>query len=139
MPIENIHTLIGTLYAKECRKVPNTKKPTEPDWEFYSIKVEIKMLVSGRTITQIPELSLEKGLSYDGYEIGDKVEVDFYLTGKSLSEKWYKTEAKANYIKFAPLQEGEMRVPRKAMDTGFETPRPSEVSENTDIDDNLPF
>ena len=100
--MENIPTLKGVLYAKECRRVPNKKKPTEPDWEFYSIKVETKINIGGRTLTQIPELSLDKGLSYDGFEIGENIEVDYYLTGKAINEKFYKTDVKCCFIKGDP-------------------------------------
>ena len=101
--IENLPTLKGTLYAKETRKVPNKKSPTEPDYEFLSIKVECKVLIGGRTITTIPELGLDRGVNMDGFSVGDQIEVDYYLFGKKVSDSWYKTEAKAVYIKFSDI------------------------------------
>ena len=98
---ENLFTLKGTLYAKETRRVQNKKKPDEPDWEFMSIKVETQ--VHGRTATQIPELHLDKGLNFDMFSVGDQIEVDFYLTGKKISDTWFKTEARASYIKFSDI------------------------------------
>lgn len=138
--MENIFTLKGTLYSRDCRKVKNTKKPTEPDWEFYSIKVETKVLIGGRTLTQIVELHLDKGLSYDGYEVGDQIEVDFYLQGKSISSSWYKTECKACYIKFSDVEGS--KVKRESKAGSFEAP-PTPIASrpdknNTDYDD-LPF
>ena len=138
MAVENIFTIKGTLYEKLCRRVKNTKKPTEPDWEFYSIKVETKILVGGRSLTQIPEISLERSVSYDGFEIGDSILVDFYLTGKAINEKFFKTECKAVHIGFAPLENGEMRTPRKGVDTTFVAPSLVESEKSFD-DDNLPF
>ena len=136
--IENIHTIVGTLYAKNHIKKPNLKKPTEPDWEFYYIKVECKINISGREITQIPELMLDKGLSYDGFEVGDKIEVDFYLSGKQINPTWFKTEPKALFIKFAPLENGEIRTPHKTQDTTFINPNPTEINDDSS-DDPLPF
>jgi hypothetical protein len=138
MAIDNLHTLKGVLNEKLCRRVPNTKKPTEPDWEFYSIKVETKTLVGGRTIVQIPELSLDRSVSYEGFEIGDSILVDFYLTGKAINEKFFKTECKAIHIGFAPLENGEMRTPRKNVDTVFIPPNPAKEEDNDDGSD-LPF
>lgn len=136
--IDNLHTLKGTLYAKDCRKVPNKKKPTEPDYEFYSIKVESKIMLSGVTRTYIPELSLDKGLSYEGYEIGDPIEVDYYLFGKAISPVWYKTECKAVSIKFTDI-EGVVKRERPKQDNTFVAPSPSQSEESNDNDDNLPF
>lgn len=139
--MENIFTIKGTLYSKECRKVKNTKKPTEPDWEFYSIKVETKVLISGRTLTQIVELHLDKGLSYDGFEVGDQIECDFYLQGKQVSSSWHKTDAKTCYIKFADIEGAKVKREVKAGDFMPPTPiasRPDE-SNNSIVDDDLPF
>jgi hypothetical protein len=137
--IENLHTIKGTLYAKECRKVKNKKKPTEPDWEFYSIKVEHKVLISGRTLTNIPEFSLEKGLSYDDFEVGDPIEIDFYMTGKKISDTWFKTEAKAVSIK--PIEiDGVVRKARPPRDTIFiPPPIRTDDESNDDNNDDLPF
>jgi len=55
---ENLFTLKGTVYSKDVRKVPNKKKPTEPDYEFYSIKIETQINSGGRNFTSIPEFSL---------------------------------------------------------------------------------
>ena len=144
MPVDNIHTLKGTLYAKETRKVPNKKKPMEPDWEFNSIKVETKIQVGGRTITYIPELALDKGVNWEGFEVGDQIEVDYYLTGKAISPTWYKTEAKANYIKFADIQTGNPNRVKANTNTTipeddkvFTVPNPNESNSNND--DDLPF
>jgi hypothetical protein len=139
--MENIFTLRGTLYSKDCRKVKNVKKPTEPDWEFYSIKVETKVLISGRTLTQIVELHLDKGLSYDGFEVGDQIEVDFFLQGKAISSSWYKTECKACYIKFAPVEGAKVkRQPKADCFEAPTTPIPSRPEENNNFDGmDLPF
>jgi len=104
MAIDNLHTIKGTLYSKEVRKVPNKKDPTKPDWEFYSIKVETTLIISGSKRTLIPELNLDMGVTYEEFEVGDSIEVDFYLIGKQVSELWYKTEAKVVYIKHSDIQ-----------------------------------
>ena len=140
MAVENFHTIKGTLYSKDCRKVPNKKKTTEPDWEFYSIKVETKVLINGRTITTIPELQLDKGVSYDEFEVGDAIEVDFFAFGKKINENWFKTDLKAVFIKFSDIQSGN---PRKAKTkeestfTGAVSPR--EVDNENDELSDLPF
>lgn len=139
MPADNLFTLKGTLYAKETRKVPNKKKPSEPDWEFNSIKVETKIQIGGRTITQIPELSLDKGVNWDHCEVGDLVEVDYYLTGKAISPTWYKTEAKVNYIKVVesnhPKSESESVLAET--EKVFTVPNPNEKKDYDE--DDLPF
>lgn len=132
--IENFHILKGTLYAKECRKVENKKKPSEPPWEFYSIKVETQVMLNGRTMTMIPELQLDKGVNYDGFEVGDHIEVRFYLTGKAINEKWYKSEAKAVHIGFSVI-EGE--APRKRDEDVFVPP--TQGNTGSFDDDSLPF
>jgi hypothetical protein len=139
MAIENLHTLKGTLYAKDCRKVPNKKRPTEPDWEFFSIKVECKVLISGRTIVQIPELSLDKGLSYESFEIGDAIEVDYYLIGKQITQTFYKTECKAVFIKFSDMQTNSRPNRQLSSDTDFVPPTVRDTEKSNDDFDNLPF
>jgi hypothetical protein len=140
MAVENLFTLKGTLYSKDTRKVPNKKKPTEPDYEFYSIKVEAKILIDGRERTVIPELSLDRGVGFEEFHVGDPIEVDFYLTGKAISDTWYKSEAKVIYMKSAKLSDlYPAKEPSKA-EVVFTPPRPTEI-DNSPIDDfeNLPF
>jgi hypothetical protein len=138
---DNLHTLKGTLYSKDTRVVENKKKPTEPPWEFYSIKVESKLNLGGRERTNITELSLDKGISFDGYEVGDQLEVDFYLTGKAISDSWFKSEAKACFIKFADVQTGGGRKNRQlSSDTTFVAPRPTDTNKSDDeFESDLPF
>jgi len=139
--VENLHTIKGTLYSKDCRKVKNTKKPTEPDWEFFSIKVETKVLINGRTITTIPELQLDKGVSYDEFEVGDAIEVDFFAFGKAISPTWYKSELKAVFIKFGDVQNGNPRRQKTKEESTFTGALPPNEIDNSPIDDfdNLPF
>jgi hypothetical protein len=98
--IENLQTIKGTLYAKDIRKVPNKKSPTEPDYEFLSIKVEYKLDFGGRERTNIPEMQLDRGIGFEAFSVGDAISVDFYMTGKQLGN-WYKSEAKVVHIGFA--------------------------------------
>jgi len=138
MAVENLHTIKGTLYSKDCRKIPNKKKPTEPDWEFYSIKVETKVLINGRTITTIPELQLDKGVSYDEFEVGDAIEVDFFAFGKAISSTWYKSELKAVFIKFSDIQNGNPRRQKTKEESTFTgAVSPKEVDNDSSNDDNL--
>ena len=156
--IENLFTLKGTLYSKDTRTVPNTKNPTEPDWEFHSIKVETNVLINGRTITAIPELALDRGCSFEGFSVGDEIHVDYYLFGKQVSKNWYKTEPKAVFIKFssrtAPLKvegTGKTRVPSMSdvselenppkTEDVFATKSPTEIAADEDNDNmsDLPF
>jgi hypothetical protein len=155
MAVENLHTLVGTLYAKDCRIVKNTKKPNEPDWLFYSIKVECKVNVLGKNKTTIPELQLDMGVNYDGFKVGDQVEVDYYLAGKAINSNWYKTEAKAVYIKFSdettPPKRTDNKVLTGAMsnvdelentDKVFIPPAAKRPTDNAPVDDefgDLPF
>jgi hypothetical protein len=101
MPVENLQTIKGTLYSKDVRKVPNKKTPTEPDYEFFSIKVEYKINFGGHDKSVIAELQLDRGVNFDGFSVGDSVSVDFYLFGKKISDTWFKTEAKVVHIGFA--------------------------------------
>jgi hypothetical protein len=130
---ENLFSLKGVLYSKDCRKVPNKKKPTEPDYEFYSIKIEAKVIIGGRERTVIPELFLDKGVSYEGYEIGEEISVWFYLTGKAINPTWYKSEAKVIDIK---LINARGIISKIQIDNSI--PTPSQV-DDTDDDSDLPF
>jgi len=129
--MENIFTLKGTLYSRDCRKVKNSKKPTEPDWEFYSIRLETKLSLNGREMTKIPELHLDKGVTYDGHNVGDTIECDCYLDAKQISSTWLKTDVKCCFIKGDPN-----KVKPKA--DGFTAPptpnekRQTEQSDNND-------
>ena len=98
--IENLQTIKGTLYAKDTRKVPNKKSPTEPDYEFLSIKIEYKLDFGGRERTNIPEMQLDRGIGFEAFNVGDSISVDFYMTGKQIGN-WYKSEAKVVHIGFA--------------------------------------
>ena len=101
MAIENLQTIKGTLYSKDTRKVKNTKKPTEPDWEFMSIKVEYNLDFGGKIRTLIAEMQLDRGVGFDGFNVGDSISVDYYLFGKAINSNWFKTEAKVVHIGFA--------------------------------------
>jgi len=139
--------------------VPNKKKPTEPDYEFYSMKLELQVDSGGRKFTAIPEFSLDRGVSFEEFAIGDHVEVDFYLTGKKISDTWYKSEAKITYMKFADItsppppktSNGKVRV-NSMTDTKeltnpklppkpdvFDTPRTSQMVQEEDEFKDLPF
>lgn len=98
--IENLSTIKGTLYSKDIRKVPNKKSPTEPDYEFMSIKVEYRLDFGGKDRTCIAEMQLDRGVGFDGFSVGDSISVDYYLFGKAISSTWYKTEAKVVHIAF---------------------------------------
>ena len=158
--VENLHTLVGTLYAKDCRHVENKKKPTEPGWDFKSIKLETKVTINGRTKTEIPELQIDmncQGIAFDDLSVGDHIEVDLYMIGKKISPTWYKTEAKVVYIKFSditttqPPQGKNNKVLTGAMsktseleelDKTFIPPSAKRPTDNTPVDDefgDLPF
>ena len=100
MAIENLQTIKGTLYSKDTRKVANKKNPTEPDYEFMSIKVEYNLDFGGKTRTLIAEMQLDRGVGFDGFSVGDSISVDYYLFGKAISNTWFKTEAKVVHIGF---------------------------------------
>ena len=128
--IENIHTIKGTLFEKVTRNVPNKKNPTEPDWKFFSIKVETKVLIQGRDITTIPEIQLDRGVGFEEFKKGDLIEVDCYAFGKSISDTWYKTELKAVYIKkVGEVAEQETMFNEKANGNKIE------VSSTSSVDD----
>ena len=118
MAVENLHTLVGILYAKDVRLVKNTKKPTEPDWEFKSIKLETLIAINGRIRTEIPELQIDmncQGIAFDDLSVGDHIEVDLYMIGKKISSTWYKTEAKVVYIKFSDITTPPKRTDNKVL------------------------
>ena len=98
--IANLSTIKGTLYSKDTRNVPNKKSPTEPDYQFLSIKVEYNLNFGGKDRTLIAEMQLDRGVSFDGFSVGDSIAVDYYLFGKEISKTWFKTEAKAVHIAF---------------------------------------
>ena len=128
--IENVHTIKGTLFEKVTRKVPNKKNPTEPDWEFLSIRVETKILIQGRSITTIPELHLDRGVGFDEFTEGDQIEVEYYVFGKKISDTWYKTELKAVHIKkIAETGKQGTMFNKKSNDNKIDVSSTSDVSE----------
>jgi hypothetical protein len=98
--VENLQTIKGTLYSKDTRKVDNKKDPTQPPYEFMSIKVEYKLDFGGKDRTNIAEMQLDRGVGFEEFSIGDSIGVDYYLFGKKISDTWFKTEARVVHIGF---------------------------------------
>ena len=142
--IENIFTLKGTLYAKDTRKVPNKKKPEEPDYEFRSIKVEMKALVNGRSVVSMPEVHLDRNVGFDEFDVGDPISVDCYAIGKEISEKWWKTELRAIRINFTDLdvngrRPGKEKISVSSTSNADDFPKPKGGSLDDDEYGDLPF
>jgi len=142
MAVENSFSIKGTLFAKDTRRVPNKKKPTEPDYEFNSIRLEISTRTGERVWTEIPEFNLGKGVSFEEYSVGDFIEVWFSLAGKKVSDTWWKTSLQANMIRFADLDTDGRRPtsakPKKEVETVFVPPTPILAGQEEDFTD-LPF
>ena len=160
MASENICPLKGVIYSMETKTWPN-KNPDLPEHEFYYFQLEFEVSVQGRTTKSIAEFQLMMGMSYEGYEVGDPVEIDFFPFGKELEKKdktgtWWKRENRVVFMKHSDIQTKEKfdnKRPVKAMsniDTIADPPkkdetfvgvtpqRPSEPVDD-DIDDDLPF
>ena len=156
MAIENLQTIKGTLYSKDTRKVPNKKSPTEPDYEFMSIKVEYRIDFGGKDRTCIAEMQLDRGVSFEGFSVGDSIAVDYYLFGKEISKTWFKTEAKVVHIAFNSMNssydnhKGKIKVDAMSnIDTIADPPKhveerekvfvPPSPADDDDDNDPLPF
>lgn len=103
---KNSFDITGVIYKKSTRLVPNKKKPTEPDWEFKSMILEVTTYNGERSVKDLPEFQLANNVGFDEFSEGDLVNVRFCITGKSINPTWHKTELKANFIKFADISGG---------------------------------
>ena len=140
MAVENLNTIRGVLFAKDVRKVPNKKAPTEPDYEFYSIKLEYRIDFGGKERTCMAEMQLDRGVNYDGFSVSDSISVDYYLFGKKISDTWFKTEAKVVHIAFNSINssydnhKGKIKVDARSDINELLPPSP-----NDDDNEQLPF
>ena len=135
--VENKFTLKGVLNEIVTRNVPNKKKPEEPDYVFNSIKLETITNINGREVRTIPELHLDRDANIEGFHEGDPIEVDIYLIGKKVSDNWYKTEARACFLKHSDGQRQESNIyTRPTVVDDFPAKGPIKEEE---FDDDLPF
>jgi hypothetical protein len=140
--IDNLHTVKGVVYSKDV-KSGKSKKPNEPDWQMCIMKVEADVLINGKNINTVCEYIFDWNVSFDGYEISDSIEADFYIINKKIKKKdgtgfWEKEEKRIVYIKFADIQNNNRVIPKKEADFNPPTPRDAEKSNDND-DDKLPF
>jgi hypothetical protein len=149
---ENSFSTKGILYEKPVRTIPNTKKPTEPPYEFKSIRLEIKTPYTTKSKTgseeyhvktTIPEFQLAKWMNIDEFSIGDFIDVRFSIEGKKVNDSWWKTELRANYIKFADLDNGKPRPNKNKIEvTAMSDTRDLDIFQPPDPgadDDNQPL
>jgi len=137
---QNIFKVEGTVFSKPSRTV--TSKKDGKEYEFKSIILELKREHKGKTYIDMPEFHLGVGVLDSGFEVGDYVQLTFSLTGKKISDTWYKTELKALYIKHPDLDgsndtrdlSGNAVYPKKQTDV-FAAPN---IYDN-EPDDDLPF
>ena len=124
----NFFKIEGTIYGKPSRIVKSKKDGKE--YEFKSIILELKREHKGKTYIELPEFNLGFGVTDDGFDVGDYVQVTFSLSGKEISPTFHKTELKALYIKHPDLDSG-------TIDVGGEPYRPPKVSKIPDAPDPL--
>lgn len=149
----NIYSITGVIFAKPVRYAPDKKgKNGGQPYEFPSIILEVKRQHREKEFVELPELELGKGVSLDGFDVGDRVEISFSLSGREVSwmggdgekKTMHKTTAKALYIKHLDVQYNDTRdvgavyKPRVVSeDTTFVPPNPLD-DDNEDFKD-LPF
>jgi hypothetical protein len=116
----------------------------------------VKRQYKDKTYTELPEFELGNGVSIDDFSVGDNVEITFSLAGKKIlytpKDKegeevgetctWYKTTAKALYIKHADtttLREvgGQTPSEKYQKENVFVPPLP--YSTGNEEDNDLPF
>ena len=102
----NQNTITGTIFAKNSREVADTKnKNNGQPWVFWSIVLETDH--PNRQSKTFPEFELGTKATPEDYEVGDPIEVTYYLEGEERSwtdrngQKQTKnfTKIKASYIK----------------------------------------
>jgi len=98
---DNFFQIEGTIYAKPSRKV--TSKKDGKEYEFKSIILELKREYKGKTFIELPEFHLGYGVTDDGFDVGDYVQISYSLSGKEVSANFHKTELKAIYLKHPDL------------------------------------
>ena len=134
----NIFQIQGVIYSKPSRLVKSKKDDKE--YEFKSIILEVKREYKDKTYTELPEFQLGFGVSDEGFEVRDNVQISFSLSGKLIGD-WHKTQVKALYIKHTDIQGNDTRElgfdPKKKVkaEEVFVSPDPAEDFES----DNLPF
>jgi hypothetical protein len=150
MAKNNQNTITGVIFAKESREVPDTKnKNNGVPWVFWSITMETDH--PNKSSKTFPEFELGSKATPDEFEVGDAIEVTYFLEGeerswnsKTTGEKVSKnfTKVKALYIKH--LDTNTLSA------VGNDTPQEKRSKKNAekewgpvpdgDIDDeNLPF
>lgn len=150
MEKNNLYKIEGVIYAKPIRKIEKDGK----EYTFTSIILEVKRTYNKKnssgieephTITTLPEFHFGYGVSDDGFNVKDHVNITFSLQGKKVNASWHKTEATILYINHADIQtkEGATQGEIKARDV--KTPDNVFVGANPLTDDegmeeeDLPF
>lgn len=126
---QNFFKIEGTIYSKPSRVV--TSKKDGKEYEFKSIILELKREHKGKTYIELPEFHLGYGVTNDGFDVGDYVQICYSLSGKEISASFHKTELKALYIKHPDLQAGD-----DTRDIGGEPWKPPKVNKEAEP---LPF
>lgn len=100
---ENMYPITGVIYDKKVREVPDTKNKNNGEpYRFHSLILEVKRVHKEKTYITFPEFEAGYGVSFDDWDIGDKVVITFSLDGKKIGD-WHKTAVKAHYIKHADI------------------------------------
>ena len=126
----------GTIYAKPSRKIISKKDGKE--YEFNSIILEIRRTHKDKVYTELPEFHFGYGVTDNGFDVGDNVQITFSLAGKKVRDDFHKTELKALYIKHPDLQQGSDTTDVSGDDFWKKKKEPLPVPEDDDQSD-LPF
>lgn len=143
----NFYPIQGVIYSKPVRTAEGREGTINAGktFEFPSIVLEVKRDYKGTTYTELPEFELGRGVNIQDFDKGDRVEILFSLSGKSIKSKtgkdpWHKTTAKALYIRHMDIVGNDTRSvgadfkSKKKEEAPLEIPSP--YDENTD---DLPF
>jgi hypothetical protein len=150
--MNNNYPITGVIYSKPVEIKQGKKDPTKT-YEFRSVVLEvdtvkeIERMVDGVpkksriTKKELCKLDLAPWVSIDDFDIGNTVEIDFFLEGSlwknQKGEEVVFTKAKATYIKLISRN----AVPHAKKDDGGVTAplTPEERRDDNFDDDNLPF
>jgi hypothetical protein len=149
--MNNNYPITGVIYSKPVETKTGKKDPSKT-YEFKSVVLEvdtvkeIERMIDGEkkksriTKKELCKLDLAPWVSLDDLDIGNTVEIDFFLEGSiwknQKGEEVVFTKAKATYVKL--IDRNGIGHERKVDDT-FVAPRQNNEDINDEESDALPF
>lgn len=146
---QQLPRITGTVYSKPVRKIVSKKKATlNQEFEFPSIVIERKNTIRDRTFIDLIEFEpAGRNVNFDGFEVGDKIEISYDIGGKEeeyknrdgVKEKRIRNKIKAIGIRHTDIQGDTMKDLATSNKPKDDFPAPPTAFDEDDGTDQLPF